>query len=104
MEVDERVALDHITVQEGSGEGKRALGGGGSSGHIQAIQRLWDPLEIMNSFRYLGQVILAADNNCPMMVRNLSHARAVRKSMTRILRREGVEPRVSGFFFKAVVQ
>ena len=34
----------------------------------------------------------------------MSQARAVCKRMTRILRREGAEPRVSGFYFKALVQ
>ena len=38
------------------------------------------------------------------MFRNLSRARAVWKRMTRILSREGAEPRVSGFLFKAMVQ
>ena len=38
------------------------------------------------------------------MVRNLAKARAVWWRMTRILSREGEEPRVSGFFCKDVVQ
>ena len=47
---------------------------------------------------------MAADNDWPALVRNFSRARAVWKRMTKILIREGAEPRVSGFFFKAVVQ
>ena len=62
------------------------------------------PLEMVTSFRYLGRVILAADNDWPAVVRDLARARAVWKRMTRILSREGAEPRVSGFFFKSVVQ
>ena len=62
------------------------------------------PLEMMTSFRYLGQVISAADNDWTSVVRNLSQARVVWKRMTIILSREGTEPRVSGLFFKAVVQ
>ena len=42
---------------------------------------------------------MVADNDWPVVVRNLSRARAVWKRMTRILSREGAEPRVSGFFF-----
>ena len=61
------------------------------------------PLEMVTSFRYLGRVISAADNDCPEMVRDLSQAREMWKRMTRILSREGAEPRVSGFFFKAMV-
>ena len=59
---------------------------------------------MVNSFRYLGRVILAADNDWTSVVRNLSRARAVWMSMTRILRREGAAPWVSGLFFRAVVQ
>ena len=62
------------------------------------------PLEMMTSFRYLGRVILTADEEFPVMTKNLSRERAVWRRMRRILSREGGEPRVSGFFLKAVVQ
>ena len=62
------------------------------------------PLETVTSFRCLGRVISAAENNYTEIVSNLSRARAVRKRTTIILIREGAEPRVSGFFFKSVVQ
>ena len=57
------------------------------------------PLDMVNSFQFLGRVILAADENWPAVVRNFSRARVVWKIMTRILSREGAEPRVSVFFF-----
>ena len=47
---------------------------------------------------------MAADDDWPAVVRNLSRARAVWKRMTRILSREGAELQVYVFFFKAVVQ
>ena len=59
---------------------------------------------MVTSFRLLGWVILAADEDWPVVARNLSWPRAVWKEMTRILSRDGAEPQVSGFFFKAVVQ
>ena len=62
------------------------------------------PLDMVTSFRYLGRVILAADNDWTSVVRNLERARAVWKRMSRIISREGAAPRVSGFFLKAVVQ
>ena len=62
------------------------------------------PLDMVTSFRYLGRLISAAENDWPAVVNNLSRARGVWRSMTRILSREGAQPRVSGFFFKAVVQ
>ena len=59
---------------------------------------------MVTSFRYLGQVMSAADDDWPKVVRNFDHARAVWRRMTIILSREGAEQRVSGFFLKAVVQ
>ena len=49
-------------------------------------------------------MILAADENWPAVVSNLSRAWVVWNRMTRIFSREGVEPWVSGFFFKTVAQ
>ena len=46
---------------------------------------------------------MAEDNDWPAVVMYLSRSREVWKRVTRILSREGVEPRVSGFFFQAVV-
>ena len=47
---------------------------------------------------------MAVDNDWLAVVRNLAKVRAVRRRMTRTLNREGEEPRVSDFFFKAVFQ
>ena len=73
--------------------------GGGEGGNRQGIQRLWFPLEIVNSFQYLARLILPADNYWPAVVREFSWEMAVCKRMTRILSREGEEPRMSGLFF-----
>ena len=62
------------------------------------------PLKMVTSVRYLGQVILAADNDWPEVVRNLSRARAVCKRTTRILSMEGAAPQMYGLFLKAMVQ
>ena len=62
------------------------------------------PLDVVTSFRYLGRLILAADDKRPAVVQNLVKASAVWRRMTRILIREGERPRVSVFFFKDVVQ
>ena len=61
-------------------------------------------LKMVTSFQYLGRVISAADNDWRAVVSNLSRARLVWKRTARILSREGAEPRLSIFFFKAVVQ
>ena len=62
------------------------------------------PLEMVTSLRYLGRVILEVDNDWPAVVRNLAKARSVWRRTTSILSREEAEPKVSGFFFKSVVQ
>ena len=59
---------------------------------------------MVTSFRCLEQVISEVDNDWPEVVRNLSRVREVRKRMMQILSREGAALRVSGFFFKSVVQ
>ena len=59
---------------------------------------------MVTSLKYLGRMILAADNNWPALVKNLSLARTVWSRMLRILSREGAAPRVSGFFLNAVIQ
>ena len=59
---------------------------------------------MVTSLKYLGQVILAADDDWPAVVQNLSWSRKVWIRMSRILSREGAAPRVYSFFLKAVVQ
>ena len=59
---------------------------------------------MVTSFRYLGGVILAAENDWKAVIRKLSQARVAWKRMTQILIREGAAPQVSGLFLKAVVQ
>ena len=61
-------------------------------------------LEITTSFKYLGQVISAADDYWSTVFRNLDKAQAVWRRLTRILIREGAAPRLFGFFFNARVQ
>ena len=70
----------------------------------RAFSAYFLPLDMVTSFRYLGRVILVADDNWPEVVRNLSRTRAMWKRMTRILSKKGAELRVFGFFFKAMVQ
>ena len=74
--------------------------GGVSSRAFSAYGR---PLDMVTSFKYLGQVISASDGDCPEVIRNLDKAQAVWQRLMRILSREGAAPWVYGFFFKAMV-
>ena len=70
----------------------------------RAFQSCSRPLVTVTSFKYLGRVLTAADDDLPEVLGDL---RKVRKSWSRmdmILRQEGVIPRVLGVFFKAVVK
>ena len=57
-------------------------------------------LEMVTSFKYLGQVISEADKDWPAVVKNLYRARKFCSRMLPILSREGVAPRVSGLFLR----
>ena len=62
------------------------------------------PLGMVTSFKYLGRVILATDDDWMAVLRNLAWEKTVWRRMLRILSREGATPWVSGLFFKAVIQ
>ena len=49
----------------------------GEGSHIQAFSAYGYPLDMMTSFKYLGQVILASDNDFPAVVRNLAKVQAL---------------------------
>ena len=55
-------------------------------------------------FTYLGRVMTAGDDDSPAVAGNLAKAWKSWGRLQRILRREGATPRISGSFFKAVVQ
>ena len=57
----------------------------------------------MTSFKYLGRVILATDDDWPAVVRKLARGKKVWSSMPRILSREVAMSRVSGLFFKVMI-
>ena len=58
----------------------------------------------MKEFRYLGKVLTATDDDWPAVARNLHRARATWGRLTRILGREGADPKVSRNFYIAVTQ
>ena len=62
------------------------------------------PIETVNKFKYLGQVITAGDDDWSAVAENLLKARKSWGRLTEILSREGAEKRVLGNFFRAVVQ
>ena len=61
-------------------------------------------LKMVPYLKYLGRVLLVADDDWPELIQSLTKERAVWRIMMRILSREGARLRVSVFFFKAAVQ
>ena len=61
-------------------------------------------METVKIFKDMGRVLPAGDDGWPEVAGNLRKARKSWIWMTRILSREGADPKVSGLFFKAVVQ
>ena len=58
----------------------------------------------MTVFKYLGRVLTAGDDDWLAVVGNLGKARKSWGPLSRILIREGADPKVSGHFYKAVSQ
>ena len=80
-----------------------------------AEEELWDisgrdfqaydtPLENVTAFKYLGRAMTEGYDNWTEVADNLKKARKSWGLMLRIFIREGADPKVSGHFFKAVVQ
>ena len=62
------------------------------------------PLESVKVFKYLGRPLSSTDDDWPAIYRNLSKARQRWAQVSRVLVREGADPKTSAVFYKAVVQ
>jgi hypothetical protein len=63
-----------------------------------------DPLGRVDIFRYLGRLLSSTDNDWPDVQKNIVKARKRWAQISKLLVREGATPRVSGKFYKAIVQ
>ena len=61
-------------------------------------------IESVPRFTYLGRVMTAGDDDWPEVEGDLAKARKSWGRLQGVLRREGATPRISGNFFKAIVQ
>ena len=62
------------------------------------------PLEMMTSFKYLGRVLLVADDEWLTVVQNVVKVRTVWWRMSKILSRKVARLHISGFFLKFIIQ
>ena len=68
----------------------------------QAFEAYGEPIQNVSTFRYLERVLTARDNDWLAVVGNLGKARKFFGQLFRFLSWEGVYPKVSGNFYKAV--
>ena len=71
---------------------------------FQIITAYGVPLSQIVYFKYLGRVLAAEDDNWPVVVRNLRHARQKWARLSWVLSREGVDSRTLGHIYLVVVQ
>jgi Reverse transcriptase (RNA-dependent DNA polymerase) len=62
------------------------------------------PLQRVDTFKYLGRPLASTDDDWPAIHGNLTKARKRWGMIRRVLVRENANARVSGYFYKAVVQ
>ena len=70
----------------------------------RAFEAYGAPLENVTAFKYLGWAMTAGDDYWPAVVGNLQRARKIWRRLSRILSREGEDPKVSGKYLKAMMQ
>ena len=61
-------------------------------------------LERVREFKYLGRILSSQDDDWPAIRRQLRTAQGRWARVSRVLTREGANPRVSGMFYKAICQ
>ena len=69
-----------------------------------AFEVYGEQLNTVPGFKYLGRILTAGDDNWPAVAGNLGKASKSLGRLQQILSRQGADKRVSGNFFKAVVQ
>ena len=68
----------------------------------RAFEAYGAPINSMSKFKYLGRILTATDNNWPEVVGNLRKAQRSWGRLSRVLGREGADPKVSRSFYIAV--
>ena len=68
----------------------------------RAFKAYGEPLENVTTFRYLGRVVTAGEDDWLAVVGNLGKARKSWGRLSRIMSRKGEDLKVSGSFYKTV--
>ena len=70
----------------------------------QVFEAYGAPIENVTEFKYLGRILTATDDDWPAVVGNLGKVRISWGHLSRVLGREGSDPKVSRAFYVAVNQ
>ena len=70
----------------------------------RAFKAYMEPTEAVSEFRYLGRLLTETDDNWPVVAGNIKKARRSWGRLSRVLGREGADPKVSRTFYIAVKQ
>ena len=70
----------------------------------RAFKAYGAPIELVSEFKYLGRILTEADDDWPAVVGNIRKARRSWGRLTRVLSREGADPKVSQTFYISVTQ
>ena len=90
---------------QGSGAEEAAASGGGAEVELrEGLKAYREPLENVTVFRYLGRMLTTRDHDWIAVVGNFGKAKNIWWRLSRILSREGADPKVSGYFYKSVAQ
>jgi hypothetical protein len=62
------------------------------------------PIENVTEFKYLGRVVNNKNDNQPTVIENLRKVRIKWGRISRILSKDGADPKAMASFYKAIVQ
>jgi hypothetical protein len=68
------------------------------------VLHTWEELESVDCFNYLGRLLMADGSDWAAVVTNISKAQGRRARVSQVLTREGADPKVAGYFYKAICQ
>ena len=70
----------------------------------RAFEAYRTPIEIVTEFKYLGRILTVTNDNWTAVVRDLRKARRSWGRLSRVISREGADPKVLRAFYLAVTQ
>ena len=97
--------LGTLQCKKGAEQKRRRLTETGTQENAErAFYAYGKPMEAVLEFRYLGRLLTATDDDWPAVAGNIRKAWVRWGRLTRVMGREGADPKVSRIFYTAVTQ